>query len=84
MLTVNNMNKESASNIDLEDVALELLTQLRKVMPQEAERFTLDEMDATQSPGMTIELLKEYAIQYRPQLNQEYKNIILNEFGYTF
>ncbi|MDY3049426.1 MAG: hypothetical protein SOR40_06610 [Rothia sp. (in: high G+C Gram-positive bacteria)] len=78
------MNKESASNIDLEDVALELLTQLRKVMPQEDERFTLDEMDATQSPGMTIELLKEYAIQYRPQLNQEYKNIILNEFGYTF
>lgn len=53
-------------------------------MPQQPGRFIVDELDAEQEPGMTIELLEEYAVQYRPKLNQEYKNIILAEFGYTF
>ena len=78
------MNAESASNIDLEDVALELLNQLLKVMPPPEGRFIVDELDAEQAPGMTIELLKEYAIQYRPVLRKEYKDVILDEFGYTF
>lgn len=78
------MDTDSANPIDLEDIALELFIQLRRVMPQQPGRFIVDELDAEQEPGMTIELLEEYAIQYRPKLNQEYKNIILNEFGYTF
>lgn len=78
------MDTDSANLIDLEEVALELLRQLKSVMPPPRGRFVVDELDAEQEPGMTIESLEKYAIQYCPKLNPEYKDIILKEFGYTF
>lgn len=78
------MDINSSRTIDLEDVALELLTQLKRVMPPPQGRFIVDELDAEQEPGMTIESLEPYAIRYRPKLKNEFKNIILEEFGYTF
>ncbi|MFW0112121.1 hypothetical protein [Rothia sp. P5766] len=48
------------------------------------QRFAVDELDAEQEPGMTIEILEKYAKRYRPYLPEDYKRVIEEEFGYTF
>ena len=79
------MNEESASNIDLEDVALELLHALRNVMsPEDNSRLHVDELDTQQAPGLTLEILEGLAKKYNPHIQEKYKSVIQAEFGYTF
>ncbi|WP_237220823.1 hypothetical protein [Rothia nasimurium] len=79
------MNEESASNIELEDVALELLHALRNVIsPEDYSRLYVDELDAQQAPGLTLEILEGLAKKYRPHIQEKYKSVIQEEFGYTF
>lgn len=79
------MGTNLADTIDLEDVALRLLRELQLIMPTNPhQRFAVDELDAEQEPGMTIEILEKYAKRYRPYLPEDYKRVIEEEFGYTF
>lgn len=85
VITLNNMNEELASNIDLEDVARELLHALRNVMsPEDNSRLHVDELDTQQAPGLTLEILESLAKKYNPHIQEKYKSVIQEEFGYTF
>lgn len=79
------MQTDYVDAIALEDVALELLSALRDVMsPEDQSRLHVDELDAQQAPGLTLEILEGLAKKYSPHIQNEYKSIIQEEFGYSF